>query len=136
MRWSPTGWIAEFADEDGGEPRRFGVERWAVNGDAMIGHESGRLVAARKQPGFLGIHKLTGVVAVVPAAPGWTVEADMFGDLMPFTAPIAAWVLTDDGVVQPIIDKGWEPGTNPDPRGSWALQVAGSSRHHIVPPPQ
>lgn len=138
MRWTPTGWIAEFVDEDGGMPRRFAVERWADNGDALIGHESGRLVPARKQPGFKGIYELSRPVTVIPAAPGWTVRGDAFGHLESFTAPIAAWVMSGEGSFYPVFDAGWQTPdsgpVNPNPNGSHALQEGASSRYHIVPP--
>jgi hypothetical protein len=137
MKYSPTGWAAEVKDDDGQPSYLLTVERWSESGEAMVAHESGKLVPASTAPGFVKIVPLTRTAAVVSATPGWTVRADMIGDKAPFTAPVAAWVMDGEGRFWPVIAVGTDErgGTaNPDPAGELSLRPVSSTRFHIVPP--
>jgi hypothetical protein len=75
-------------------------------------------------------------MAVVPAAPGWTLKAGQFGASLPFTTPIAAWVLSDHGDFWPVAGIPESSVEDLNPNGEIFLRIAGSSRYRIVPPAQ
>ncbi|MFJ9847196.1 hypothetical protein ACIRYZ_43590 [Kitasatospora sp. NPDC101155] len=113
------------------------VERWGDKGEALVGDESGRLVPAVKVPGFQKLVENHRVVAVLPAAPGWTVQSAQFGPFEPFTTPIGAWVMDGEGMFWPVIGVS-EPKDGgpyrPSPDGEWVLRPHLSSGNKIVPP--
>lgn len=55
-------------------------------------------MAAREQPGFRELIEASRVVATVPAAPGWSVQADDGS----WDAPIALWIVDQRGMVAPV----------------------------------
>jgi hypothetical protein len=137
MKYTPTGWAAEFTTEDGTGTYTRPVEKWsAIRGEALIADESGRLVPARKQPRFSKLVEFHRVVAVVPAAPGWALRADAFGEAEAFSTPIAAWVLDEEGDYWPVASVHPTEATlkNPAAEGVPLLQAVASSRYHIIPP--
>ncbi|MGI5292741.1 hypothetical protein ACQEVF_56850 [Nonomuraea polychroma] len=138
MKWSPTGWGARITSEDApGGSYVLPVERWSWWGRAMVAHESGRLIPAKRVPGFEKLVPLHRTVAVVPAAPGWKVHAHAFGDLPAYSTPIAAWVMSGDGVFWPVAaaGRGNDPApSNPDPDGEILLRPHMSSRCRIIGP--
>jgi hypothetical protein len=139
MRWSPTGWGAEYINAEGDRYTRS-VERWGDRGEALVGsEEEGRLVPATKLPRFQQLVEFHRVVSVVPAAPGWTLHAQAFAGAPAFTTPIAAWVMDGDGDFWPVAGVGEPsfPGMgNPDPEGEHSLRATLDTRHRIVPPSQ
>lgn len=135
MQWSPTGWSARIVDEGGTYTRS--VERWSDKGEAMVGDKSGRLIPATKIPGFTELVEHHRVVAVLPAAPGWAVEAAPFGPRDRFVTPIAAWVMDGEGDFWPVIGVSEPEGGGPErpnPKGEYTLGPYMSSGHKIVPP--
>jgi hypothetical protein len=95
------------------------------------------LGTAVKVPGFQKLVENHRVVAVLPAAPGWTVQSAQFGPFAPFTTPIGAWVMDGEGMFWPVIGVS-EPEDGgpyrPSPDGEWALRPHLSSGNKIVPP--
>ncbi len=92
--FSPTGWIAQY---DPGH--RHAVEAWGADGLALIVDDRrGQLVPARDQPGFRELVEVSRVVAAVPAAPGWSVQADDSS----WDAPVALWIVDQHGIVAPV----------------------------------
>jgi hypothetical protein len=139
MELSPTGWGIEITDADGGTYIRA-VEKWSEKGEPLVGdEEAGRLVPAQKIAGFTKLVRLHHVVALMPAAPGWTLSARAFGGQAAFTTPIAGWALNNEGELWPVatIAASEEAGPqNPNPEGESWLQIATDTRYRIVPPPQ
>jgi hypothetical protein len=139
MVWSPTGWGVRVIDGDDGTSLILPVEQWGPKGEALVvDREQARLVPATRLPNFRELVRLRRVVAVVPAAPGWTIDAHMLGSQLPFTTPIAAWVMDGEGhfsAVAGVADSVSRMGENPDPEGEYVLRQAMSSRYRIVPPP-
>ncbi|NJP98644.1 hypothetical protein HCN51_56080 [Nonomuraea sp. FMUSA5-5] len=138
MRWSPTGWGAEIIDNDApGGLTVLPVERWSSRGAAMVAHTSGRLIPARRVPGFQKLVETHRTVAVIPAAPGWNIHAEPSGDQPSYITPVAAWVMTGDGDFWPVAAVGHDIGAgpaNPDPDGAIMLRPHWSTRCRIVGP--
>jgi hypothetical protein len=136
MRSSPTGWAAEVLGKHG--EYLVDVEKWGDKGEALVvDAKSARLVPAEKLPGFQTLVPLHRVVAVMPSAPDWRVEADRFGPFPGFSTPIAAWVLDGHGAFWPVIGVSEPEGRGPmrpNPEGEVTLRAAWSSGNKIVSP--
>lgn len=96
--FSPTGWVAYYDPSVTPSVRRA-VESWDAEGVALVVDDRrGQLVPAREQPGFRELIEVSRVVAAVPAAPGWSVQADDGS----WDAPIALWIVDQRGMVAPV----------------------------------
>lgn len=107
QEFTPTGWVARYKYHDGRE-EEFPVETWSSDGDAMIvDYMSGRLTPVWRREGFAKLDRVDRIVTAVPAAPGWRVKLEGEpGDF--WEEPIAAWLVTDQGHIHPVLDFGDE----------------------------
>jgi hypothetical protein len=138
MKYSPTGWAAEYRTDEGEETFLRVIEQWGAEGEPLVVDlDAGQLASAATLPGFLKLVPLTRAVSVVSAAPGWSVRADAFGDREGFIAPIAGWVMDGEGTFWPVIPAGEDESgfiSKPDPRGEMWLRPVSSSSIRIIPP--
>lgn len=136
MKWSPTGWGAKIVEEDW--EYSLPVEKWGPGDEAMVAmHDNPKLIPVTKVPGFKELVPYHRVVSVIPATPGWKVQADQFGPFPPYTAPIAAWVMDGEGSFWPVIgvsDPGNREPYRPSPNGEYTLTPYLSSRNKIIAP--
>lgn len=96
--FSPTGWVAHY-DPSVTPLVQRAVASWDAGGVALVVDDRrGQLVAARDQPGFRGLVEVSRVVAAVPAATGWSVQADDGS----WDAPVALWIVDQRGMVAPV----------------------------------
>lgn len=96
--FSPTGWVAYY-DPSVAPPTQRVVEAWNADGVALVVDDRrGQLVPARDQPGFRELLPASRIIAAVPAAPGWSVQADDSS----WDAPVALWIVDQNGMVLPV----------------------------------
>jgi hypothetical protein len=136
MKWSPTGWGAKIVE--GEREYSLPVEKWGPKDGAMVAMtDSPKLVPVTKVPGFKELVPYHRVVSVLPAAPGWKVQAERFGPFAPYTAPIAAWVMDGEGIFWPVIGVS-EPEDGgphrPSPDGEYTLRPHLSTGNKIIAP--
>ena len=138
MKYSPTGWAAEYRTDESEETILCVVEKWGAEGEPLVVDlNSCKLAPAATLPGFLKLVPLTRVVSVVSATPGWSVRADAIGNREGYTAPIAGWVMDGEGTFWPVIPASEDESdsmSKPDPRGEMRLKAVSSSNIRIVPP--
>ena len=136
MKWSPVGRGAKIVE--GEREYSLPVEKWGPKDEAMVAmRDSPKLVPVTKVPGFKELVPYHRVVSVLPATPGWKVQADQFGPFAPYTAPIAAWVMDGEGIFWPVIGVSeTEDGGphRPSPDGEYTVRPHLSSGNKIIAP--